>query len=245
MAREGCRRRRSRDLARVRLAVGKRQLSSDPPSRRCATRPVSRPAQGDGAVRIQAPISRCLRASPSGARTYTPATARRRSLQRSTSPPARSSVRRIAGTVASRQFLRPFPEMHGQYGRPRSELGSHVEIPCTSRRLRPGSTKSSDGLTQTRIDQPDNSAIRQYLEQQQSRGSSLQTTSSQARGFVWTLAADRFTMADLLVSGSVEFMCRFGILDPSPAVKSYRDRCLARPAAARARDKEAAASSQA
>lgn len=54
------------------------------------------------------------------------------------------------------------------------------------------------------------------------------------------IAADRFTMADLMISGSIQAMQMFDILDPSPLLVSYMDRCLSRPAAIRAREREAA-----
>lgn len=55
------------------------------------------------------------------------------------------------------------------------------------------------------------------------------------------IAADRFTMADFMISGTIQAMCMFDILEPSPVLKSYMDRCLARPAAIRARQKEVTA----
>lgn len=55
------------------------------------------------------------------------------------------------------------------------------------------------------------------------------------------IAGDRFTMADFMIASSLEMMCAFKLLDPAPSLKSYMDRCLARPAAIRAREKEAAA----
>lgn len=55
------------------------------------------------------------------------------------------------------------------------------------------------------------------------------------------IAADRFTMADFMVSGTIDFMSNFDILDPSAVLKSYTERCLARPAATRAKIKEQAA----
>ncbi|MBV7257710.1 glutathione S-transferase [Pacificimonas sp. WHA3] len=53
-------------------------------------------------------------------------------------------------------------------------------------------------------------------------------------------AAGRFTMADLMLSGSIQFLTMFGLLDAPPVLRSYMDRCLARPAfaAAMARDKK-------
>jgi len=55
------------------------------------------------------------------------------------------------------------------------------------------------------------------------------------------IAADRFTMADFMISGTIQYMAMFKIFDPSPVLKAYTERCFARPAAARGREKEAAA----
>ena len=44
-----------------------------------------------------------------------------------------------------------------------------------------------------------------------------------------------------MVSGSLQFMSAFGMLELSPSMAAYRDRCFARPAAQRAQEKEAAA----
>ncbi|MBZ6377569.1 hypothetical protein B5C34_04250 [Pacificimonas flava] len=55
------------------------------------------------------------------------------------------------------------------------------------------------------------------------------------------VSAGRFTMADLLLAGSVDFLASFGMLQPSKPLADYRDRCLARPAAVRAREREASA----
>lgn len=55
------------------------------------------------------------------------------------------------------------------------------------------------------------------------------------------IAADRFTMADLMVSGSIQAMRMFNLHDPSPTLISYMDRCLARPAAIRGQEQQAAA----
>lgn len=55
------------------------------------------------------------------------------------------------------------------------------------------------------------------------------------------VAAGRFTVADLMVAGTLQFMASFGMLTLSPAMAAYRDRCLARPAAQRAQEKEQAA----
>lgn len=55
------------------------------------------------------------------------------------------------------------------------------------------------------------------------------------------LAADRFTMADLMVSGTIQTLTDFKIHDPSPLLKAYVERCFSRPALARGQAKEAAA----
>jgi len=55
------------------------------------------------------------------------------------------------------------------------------------------------------------------------------------------IAADRFTMADFMISGTIQAMCMFDILDPSATLKSYMEKCLARPAALRGNEKEVAA----
>ena len=55
------------------------------------------------------------------------------------------------------------------------------------------------------------------------------------------LAADRFTMADLMVSGTIQFMADFKIYNPSPLLQAFIERCFTRPAAVLGRDKEAAA----
>ena len=59
------------------------------------------------------------------------------------------------------------------------------------------------------------------------------------------IAGDRFTMADLMVGGSIDFMASFGMLDPSPRLQAYRERCVARPQHARAAEKEQAATADA
>ena len=48
------------------------------------------------------------------------------------------------------------------------------------------------------------------------------------------LLGDRFSAADVLVGSSVNFMQMFGVLPDSPVLAGYRERCLARPAYARA-----------
>lgn len=52
------------------------------------------------------------------------------------------------------------------------------------------------------------------------------------------VATDRFSMADFMISGSIQAMCRFEFLDPSATLQSYMDRCLNRPAARHALEKE-------
>jgi glutathione S-transferase len=68
----------------------------------------------------------------------------------------------------------------------------------------------------------------------------LTALESRLRDRKW-IAADRFTMADFMISGTIQTMATFKILDPSPILRTYMDRCFARPAAIRAREKEAAA----
>jgi len=55
------------------------------------------------------------------------------------------------------------------------------------------------------------------------------------------LLGEQFSAADVLVGSSVYFMQMFGVLPDSPVLKGYAERCLARPAYARAlaRDAEA------
>jgi glutathione S-transferase len=45
---------------------------------------------------------------------------------------------------------------------------------------------------------------------------------------------DRFSMADTIFGGTVRYMLRFKLLEPSPAFTSYAERLAARPAAQRA-----------
>ena len=60
------------------------------------------------------------------------------------------------------------------------------------------------------------------------------------QGREWVVG-DRFTMADLMLTGSIQFMTMFGILSPSPTLASYKERGMARPAAVRANAKESVA----
>jgi glutathione S-transferase len=55
------------------------------------------------------------------------------------------------------------------------------------------------------------------------------------------LMGEQFSAADVLAGSSVYFMNRFGILPDSPILSGYLERCLARPAYAKAlaRDAEA------
>ncbi|TPW28724.1 glutathione S-transferase family protein [Pararhizobium mangrovi] len=55
------------------------------------------------------------------------------------------------------------------------------------------------------------------------------------------VAADRFTMADFMISGTLSFMETMKVLAPSPVLRFYMQRCLERPAAVRGREKEEAA----
>lgn len=55
------------------------------------------------------------------------------------------------------------------------------------------------------------------------------------------VAWDRFTAADMMIAGSLQFLSQFGMLELTPEMAAYRDRCLGRPAAKRAQEKEAAA----
>ena len=56
----------------------------------------------------------------------------------------------------------------------------------------------------------------------------------------WILG-DRFSAADVLIGSSVNFMRMFGILPDSSILNDYVDRCLARPAYARALERDQAA----
>jgi glutathione S-transferase len=53
------------------------------------------------------------------------------------------------------------------------------------------------------------------------------------------LLGEQFSAADVLVGSSVYFMRQFGILPESPALAAYAERCLARPAYARALARDA------
>lgn len=56
------------------------------------------------------------------------------------------------------------------------------------------------------------------------------------------LVGGQFSMADLMVSGALQFLQAFGMMEPSPTFTAYMERCFARPAAQAARAKEAALS---
>lgn len=49
-----------------------------------------------------------------------------------------------------------------------------------------------------------------------------------ARG-PWLLG-DRFTMADVIVGGTLRYMLRFKMMEPPPTFQAYSDRLAARPA---------------
>jgi glutathione S-transferase len=53
------------------------------------------------------------------------------------------------------------------------------------------------------------------------------------------IMGDRFCAADVLLGSSVYFMKMFGILPDSQVLADYSDRCLARPACARALARDA------
>jgi len=53
------------------------------------------------------------------------------------------------------------------------------------------------------------------------------------------LLGERFSAADVLVGSSVYFMKLFGVLPESPVLAAYAERCLARPAYARALSRDA------
>ena len=53
------------------------------------------------------------------------------------------------------------------------------------------------------------------------------------------LLGDRFSAADVLVGSSVYFMKLFGVLPQSEVLSAYVDRCLARPAYAKALARDA------
>ncbi|EMD83994.1 glutathione S-transferase family protein [Pacificimonas flava] len=55
------------------------------------------------------------------------------------------------------------------------------------------------------------------------------------------VAAGCFTVADLMIAGSLRFMSAFGMLDLSPGMAAYTERCFGRPAAQRAEERERAA----
>ena len=53
------------------------------------------------------------------------------------------------------------------------------------------------------------------------------------------LLGERFSAADVLVGSSVYFMKIFGILPQNPVLEAYAERCLARPAYAKALARDA------
>ncbi len=55
------------------------------------------------------------------------------------------------------------------------------------------------------------------------------------------LATEHFTMADFMVSGTIQTLSDFKIHEPSPLLTAYVARCFSRPAAERGREKAAAA----
>lgn len=57
----------------------------------------------------------------------------------------------------------------------------------------------------------------------------LQTLENELTDQDWILG-ERFTAADVMVGSSVIFMRMFGMLEASPVLDAYADRCLARPA---------------
>ncbi|MGB5209985.1 MAG: glutathione S-transferase family protein [Gammaproteobacteria bacterium] len=61
----------------------------------------------------------------------------------------------------------------------------------------------------------------------------MQTLEKGLESGPWLLG-ERFTVADVMVGSSAFFMQMFGILPDSPPVNAYVERCLARPAYARA-----------
>jgi len=70
--------------------------------------------------------------------------------------------------------------------------------------------------------------------------SMIKTLSDGLKTGPWLLG-DRFSAADVLVGSSVYFMKLFGILPGIPALSDYADRCLERPAYARALARDAGA----
>ena len=61
----------------------------------------------------------------------------------------------------------------------------------------------------------------------------IETWEAALQGRDW-IVGDRFTAADVMLGSSAVFMRMFDMLPESPALGAYADRCLARPAYARA-----------
>lgn len=61
--------------------------------------------------------------------------------------------------------------------------------------------------------------------------------SAVSKGFI---LGDRFSMADVIFGGTVRFMLRFKMVEPTPALTAYNDRLAARPALQRAEAKNMA-----
>ena len=51
---------------------------------------------------------------------------------------------------------------------------------------------------------------------------------------------DRFSMADVIFGGTIRYMLRFKLLEPTPTFSAYAERLAARPAAQRADARNAA-----
>ena len=64
-------------------------------------------------------------------------------------------------------------------------------------------------------------------------GAMIETWEAALQGRDW-IVGDRFTAADVMLGSSAVFMRMFDMLPESPALGAYADRCLARPAYARA-----------
>ncbi len=68
----------------------------------------------------------------------------------------------------------------------------------------------------------------------------IETLLAGLEGKDWILG-EQFSAADVLLGSSVYFMRLFGILPDEPGLHAYADRCLSRPAYARALERDAAA----